>query len=221
LEVSWVNENLTKQQRKYLIDIAIDEDKHFARLPVQDIIEVVPTMDISGNPLIKYQNNESGICAYAALASALYCYQFTEAADHVMKLPGKISEEFAYMQFDAIRNILKDIDEQSVYKFFRKIFQTKKLKTKISFQDMASQLQHPDAFALVVLEQSDNHISHAVVISNHYIYDCNTTHALPFSIEGVNCCCGESAHFKSFDSGYIFVPKCETKAYKAWKRIKT
>jgi hypothetical protein len=54
------------------------------------------------------------------------------------------------MQVDAIQNILKDIDEQSVYKFFQKIFETKKLKTKMSFQDMASQLQHPDAFALVV-----------------------------------------------------------------------
>jgi len=95
-----------------------------------------------------------------------------------------------------------------------------KLKKQASFEDMKNSLTHIDAFALVVLQQTDNHMSHAIVVSFNYIFDCNTSNALPFTLEGINCCCGKTANFKSFHSGYLFIPQTDSKAFKTWKNKK-
>ena len=219
LEEWWVNENLTGDQKEYLIDIAKDENKQFVKIPVQDIIDIVPTMDITGNPSIQYMNNESGVCAYASFASALYSFGFVDEGTQIMNLSEKASEN-VNMQFDPIRTIILGMEENQVFKFFRKIFLKKKIKKKLSVDDMNESIKQDDAFALVVLEQTDNHMSHAVVVSKNHIYDCNTTNAMPFTLEGLNCCCGKTANFKSFHSGYIFVPRCENKTYIGWKRLK-
>ena len=47
-------------------------------------------------------------------------------------------------------------------------------------------------------------MSHAVCVNNDYIFDCNVERCLPFSIEGIDCCCGTKYNFTGIKLGYYF-----------------
>ena len=47
---------------------SLNNSNKFLSVPVGDMITIKPTMIISGDTIIKYKNNENGICALAALS---------------------------------------------------------------------------------------------------------------------------------------------------------
>jgi len=195
-----VKENLDAKQIQYLKDVAEDEFKHFITVPIEDVIEVKPTMDISLNPVIHYRNNESGICAFASFASVLHYKGFIREAEFIMQLC-KNAKLDVDVQFETMSSIAKNIDSSKVFKRYRKIYQNHKVKR--------TQLLHPinsskDDIFLVILKQSDGHCSHAVALTDDFVFDCNTTNALPRTKEGIDCCCGNSASFVEFHKGYHF-----------------
>ena len=59
-------------------------NQKFLRIPVGDIIEINPTMSIINNPTIRYQQEANPVCAYAALASVLYYFEFKIEAENIM-----------------------------------------------------------------------------------------------------------------------------------------
>ena len=61
-----------------------------------------------------------------------------------------------------------------------------------------------DEFILIVLRSSDNQMSHVVCCSKKFIFDCNLEKCLPFTKEGLDCCCGEIHHFVGIAYGYYF-----------------
>ena len=63
----------------------------------------------------------------------------------------------------------------------------------------------PFEFILIQIHSSDNHQSHAVCITKDYIFYCNAANALPMSLEGLNCSCGENAEFQGIVVGYHFL----------------
>jgi len=71
----------------------------------------------------------------------------------------------------------------------------------------------PNDIYLIVLHQSDNHQSHAVCISNGFIFDCNATNALPFTKEGLDCCCGKDAYFVGVSQCYLLGAKKTMRDY--------
>ena len=111
LDYKWVKVNFRKEQIAHLKSIAEDEYKKFVKLPIEDIIEVVPTMNIGGNPPIKYQNNDSGICAYASLASLLAFKGYHQEAEAIMDLSKEVNCNALY-QFDALLRIIQFIDKE-------------------------------------------------------------------------------------------------------------
>lgn len=190
--------NTTKDQRDYLIELAEDEYQRFVEMPIGDNIEIFPTMDISCNPIVKYKNNESSICAFASLASALHYRGHVAAADALMD-KSKIIDEEGFFKHNALRMILETIDSGKKFKPFRKRYQKFKLNKNAMFE-----LQDNEDLdiQLIVLQQSDGHKSHAVALTGNYIFDCNTTNALPRTKDGIDCCCGADASFVAIHSGY-------------------
>ena len=59
-------------------------------------------------------------------------------------------------------------------------------------------------FKLIVIKSDDNQMSHAVCLTNKYIFDSNTPKCLPLTIDGINCCCGVKNYFIGIALGYHF-----------------
>jgi len=203
LHESWIVDNFSEDQIKYFREIAEDEYKHFCNLPVEDIIEVHPTMDISSNPIIRYKNDDNGICAFAAFASALHYLGYYDQALEIMTLSQKANED-CKIKFNSLQSIIQLIDSKKTFKTFRKKYQNKKIKNCLELKD---EDHHELDIWLVVLEQTDNHCSHAVAMTGEYIFDCNTSNALPRTIEGISCCCGTTADYRKIARGYKWLTK--------------
>ena len=95
---------------------------------IGDRIEIKPMMDISSNPSIVYQNNESEIYAFASFASALNYLEFHDEALRFMEF----CKEFYAKKENAHRimsQIVKFVLGDPVFQSsFNKQFQPKKLK---------------------------------------------------------------------------------------------
>jgi hypothetical protein len=76
-------------------------------------------------------------------------------------------------------------------------------------------------FKLIVICASDNHQSHSVCATSKYIFDCNSSRALPMTIDGINCCCGKNADFEHIQFGYRFVLQNRFKAPEFFKKLST
>ena len=82
---------------------------------------------------------------------------------------------------------------------FRKCYSNLKLCNDCDIFDLNIK---KDDILMVVIKQTDNHHSHSICICNNYIFDSNTSNALPFTEEGINCCCGEFDNFIGIVNGY-------------------
>ena len=84
LEESWVNKTFPQEFLELLKKYAREGQYRFLKVPVADKIRIVPTMDISNNPLITFRNTDDGICAFASLASALWFLHWQREANRIM-----------------------------------------------------------------------------------------------------------------------------------------
>ena len=92
-----------------------------------------------------------------------------------------------------------------MYRNIRKIYNISKLDKQHNI--LVSKILNKTDFKLIQIHSSDNHQSHAVCVTQDYIFDCNASNALPMSLEGLNCSCGENAEFQGIVYGYHFVKR--------------
>jgi hypothetical protein len=203
LETIWVMQQFPEDVIDRCIDEARRGNREFIRLPVGDVIEVVPTMDISRNPIVKYQQGNLDICAFASLASALFHLGWTEEA----KLLYNFGVEWTLFHEDSIdkslENIARFIPKQKIFKHFRSKYEQRKIKYDYDIFQPVLQ----NEIRLIVIIMSDNSETHAVTVVNNYVFDANCTNALPRTQEGLDCCCGVDANFVSVSRGYHWVDK--------------
>ena len=99
--------------------------------------------------------------------------------------------------------ILEFIDSNEWCKPFRKRYQKTKYNKKSSFElEITNEFSEYD-ISLVVIQQTDNHTSHAIAMTGNYIFDCNIANALPRTKDGIDCCCG-TANFEQIHSGFVW-----------------
>ena len=79
---------------------------------------------------------------------------------------------------------------------------------------LVSNIMNKTDFKLMQIHTSDNHQCHAVCATQDYIFDCNASNALPMSLEGLNCSCGENAEFQGIVYGYHSLRLVQTKREK-------
>jgi hypothetical protein len=203
LKQSWIKENFTPNQINFFKEEAERGNSRFLSVPLGDKIEIKPTMDISSNPLILYQNNESAICAFASFASVLHYLEFYNEARRLMEFCHEFYEKKENFH-RILGQIVKFVLGDSVFKAsFNKLYQPQKVKRGFLPYNMND--HDLKSIFLVCLHQDDNHTSHAVSVADNLIFDCNATNALPLTKEGLDCCCGENASFRYFYGGYKFV----------------
>lgn len=206
LTENWINENFDEEKIQFLKDMSIKNNNKFLSVPIGDIIQVKPTMTISHNPIIKYKNNESGICAYASLASALHYLQYFELAEIIIDLSKQDYPDFD--KYHGEGNLLQSLNifilKNKKFNKFRKIYKNVKLNKKCTILDLSIK---KDELCIINIIQSDNHQSHAICICNRYIFDSNADFALPFTKEGLDCCCGEKEEFIGIVHGYHFAKR--------------
>ena len=200
LTTEWVNKCFTPTQITAFHDAAIKGQRKFLRVPVGDLIEVEPTMDISMNPKIAYRNNESEICAYASFASALHYMGWHDASKFVRKLSDQMRTDVP----NELKHIVNQFHQHGIFSDLRKIYQVQAIRRGFVPEFNPDNKNKEADILLVVLHQSDNCCSHSVAITGNYIFDCNVNNALPFEREALDCCCGKDAHFDFVEYGYLF-----------------
>jgi len=158
-------------------------------------------MDISCNPEIHYKNNENCICAFAALSSVLYYFQRSEDASNIMDFCKEYEKNKHNIFSRVVQSIFNYINHERKFRELRKQYVI--LRVNTGFDAINYKLQDLE-FGLLVLHQSNNNESHAVSISQNYIFDSNASNAVPRTQEGFDCCCSGDATFESIVFGYIF-----------------
>ena len=182
-----------------MIEFSRNNNSNFLMVPVGDVIDIKPTMDISKNPLIKYMNNEDGICAFASFSSTLHYLKKISLGVLIFNLSKNYHTNFSNKHLNTIQAINNYIRYNEDFKLFRKIYKFTKIDKKCNIFDIKMK---NNEILFISLRQSDNHQSHAVCICNEFIFDSNTTNALPFNDDGLDCCCGESNSFVGISYGY-------------------
>jgi hypothetical protein len=200
LSTQWVKKNFTKYWRTFQ-NIGIEGCQKFLSVPVGDVIEVKPTMDISKNPIVKYQQEKEDICVFASLASVLIHYGLVMESDIVFNLRKEYKHVFRNNPSKFIQSVIDILYKDKRFRAFRKGYQFVKLPKNY---DIFADTFKEGEFVLVVIKSEDNQMSHAVCIDNKYIFDSNTSKCLPRSIEGINCCCGDNHYYVGVLFGYHF-----------------
>jgi hypothetical protein len=200
LQESWVRENFSPHVIKHIKCVGERGKESFLETPVGDVIEVVPTMDITMNPIIKYCNNEHEVCAFAAYACVLNHFALLEECEKILSLMKTYQEGNLQGIMNRILQFLAD--EFGKLKSLRRKYMMRKIGRDHNILDIST--MGPKDFKLVVLHQSDGSESHAIATTIEYIFDSNCTNALPLSTEALNCCCGATADFEGIKLGYYF-----------------
>ena len=205
LDTTWVNSNFDANILDVFKKHSVSCRHKFLRLPLGDAIDVKPTMNIDSNPIVKYQQEPVPVCAYAAIASCLFHFEYFNEAKSIMSFcyqtrdgPKTLFNSTRTMQY-----IMAEIYKNPIYKKLRSKYVIEKIGSDHDLFLMQSNMNNQD-FKFIVLHSSDNHQSHSVCVTNQYIFDCNSKRALPMTLEGINCSCGENADFVKIQSGYNF-----------------
>jgi hypothetical protein len=201
LEEEWVMK-LPEKVRRRALEEAEKGNRKFIPMPVGDIIEVIPTMDISRNPIVQFQQKDLDTCAFSSLASALFYLGYVEQA----VLLHAYGEEWTLRNEElterTLEAIVKFIPTTKKFKYFRKHYKPHRLNQNYDIFEKVP----ANEIRLIVIIMSDNTESHAVTVVNDYIFDANCTNALPLTLEGFDCCCGVDATFVGVSKGYHWRP---------------
>jgi hypothetical protein len=200
LTTSWVEANFSEETRTKMMAHSLRKKNIFLSVPIGDVIIINPTMDISKNPIIIYRNNENGICVFASLASTFYYLDYVEYSKIIIDLVKNPHPDFKKNEFNITVSLVVFILTTKALKKYRRLYEIMKLDKKENIFEIKMKYGE---ILILSLKQSDNHASHSICICNDFIFDSNTTNALPFTMEGLNCCCGENSTFNGFNNGYL------------------
>jgi hypothetical protein len=196
---AWVEFNFLPEHVALLKEQSFNNNNKFLRVPVGDMITIKPTMIILGNPIIKYKNNEKGICAFAALSSTLHFLGYNELSKLIYSLSYHDHKDFNKNHLNIIQQLNNFIYKNADFINFRRKYKCVKLD---SHCNIFSLMLKKDEILLLCLIQSDNNESHCVCVCKGFIFDSNADNALPFTKEGIDCCCGENDNYKGICNGY-------------------
>jgi len=202
LPLWWIEKTFPPEFIDTVKEEAVKGRKRFFDVPIGDSCTVIPTMDISMNPCVFYQQKKEPTCVFSSFASVLKFLKFDEMADFAIKIGEEILSDpkaFDSRRMEAFMGRFKS--SKCTSSFWRK-YGVVKLKRDFNlFENKAS--MEPKDILLISLLQSDSSLSHAVSIVGEYVFDSNVERALPFTLEGLNCCC-EDSEFIGIAKGYWF-----------------
>ena len=131
----WVEKELRPDFIKRLKEVCTGAKKGFIDVPLGDCRPLVPSMDCSKNPLIKYPQGSKDTCAFSALASAVHYCGYQDAARSLMDYCDVFYEGgnnvSAAETLTAIGNHYQNIKDQ--WKTFRKSFSYENLRNLMIF----------------------------------------------------------------------------------------
>ena len=198
LNEKWVISNFPKYH-KFFKAKSIEGSNKFLQVPIGDVIDVHPTMDISNNPSVKYLQGQNDICVFASLASILHFNGMILEAEIVFNM--RNDNIFKKNACKIIQTLLQIIQQDKRFKTFRRYYRNIKLDKN---HDIFSHSILDGEFKLIVIKSDDNQMSHAVCLSNKFIFDSNVSKCLPMTREGINCCCGKNHNYIGILFGYYF-----------------
>jgi hypothetical protein len=200
LSEKWVKRNF-KQYWQSFLEISENGMQKFLDVPLGDIIEVEPTMDISNNPKLKYLQSNKDICVFASLASFLHYKGYVDEAKDVFNMKEKYSSIFKTKPSKILQSVIQILQNDKAFIRIRQIYQFVKLDEQ---HDIFAEKIHESEFKIIIIRSDDNHMSHVVCINNEYIFDSNSQHCLPMTKTGIDCCCGKKYNFIGIKMGYYF-----------------
>ena len=200
LKEKWVMKNFPKYW-EFFKKRSIEGDRKFLVVPVGDVIDVIPTMDISKNPCMKYLQDKRDICVFASLASVLHYNGMLLEADIVFNMRKEFTCVFKQNPSRVVQTTIQLINEDKRFKKFRKYYRYLRINND---HDIFANKIAKGEFKLIVIKSDDNQMSHAVCVDNDFIFDSNSPKCLPMSQEGINCCCRKDHYFTGIVFGYYF-----------------
>jgi hypothetical protein len=173
----------------------------FLEVPVGDVIDVHPTMDISKNPSIRYLQEKHDICVFASLASIIYYNGMIAEAENIFNMRKDYAHIFKNNPSKIVQAVIQIMNQDKRFRQFRRHYRNVKLEKD---HDIFSHSIKDGEFKLIVIKSDDNQMSHAVCVNNKFIFDSNSPKCLPMTREGINCCCGIKYNFIGIVYGYYF-----------------
>jgi hypothetical protein len=201
LPLWWVEKTFPLEFLETVKDEAAIGRKHFFDVPVGDSFIVVPTMDISKNPDVAYQQHGEPSCVFSSFASALKYLKYSQMSELVIQIGEKIlsnPKHFASRRIEALMSEFKSSKNAS--RLFWKYYGVRRTGRDFDLFGEKPNMEKKDIL-LIILQQKNNSQSHAVAITGEYIFDSNVDRALPFTLDGINCCC-EQSEFIGVAKGY-------------------
>ena len=122
LETSWVEETWKNQPHAIhqIIQKAIDGKTCFIEVPIGDPVELKPTMDITGNPLIRYPQGDEHTCVYSSLASAMFILNYTDEARAVIEYGNSFLNDEKSPMDKIMPSLIQHIRTDATFAYFRK-----------------------------------------------------------------------------------------------------
>ena len=200
LKDNWVRAQFPPDKVNKCIEEAEKGSRRFIRLEPGDIIEVIPTMDISKNPMVRYPQGQLDTCAFSSFASALFHIGFTEQANIIHNYGVEWTTFHYDTTYKTLERLVNFIRKETKFQNFRRLYEPRKIKQGYDiFQETPR-----NEIRLIVLIMSDNTETHAVSVVSNFVFDSNCRNALPLTKEGLDCCCGVDASFIGVSKGYNF-----------------
>ena len=151
--------------------------------------------DLSGLPEVKYQQGPGEqACLFKCAASAAHYCGFEQTGARANQL-----SNHNLAPGENWKRLVKAVSSGTS----KGHLQPKRLKQSDDVLDVAK----TSAFVVVGLVSADGSTTHAVALTDKWIFDANLTHALPLSRESLNICCSSDtghSEFVRLNRGYSF-----------------
>jgi hypothetical protein len=201
LPMWWIEKTFDEEFRDAVKEEAVNGRKKFFDVPVSDSFILIPTMDTSMNPIVYYQQYGENTCVFSSFASGLKYLNYSDLATFVIEIGETVLADhktYASRRMQALMGIFNSSKNKSA---FWEYYKCRKISRKFDLFGEKQNINEKDIL-LITLQQKNNSQSHAVTIVGGYIFDSNVDRALPFTREGINCCC-ERSEFVGVAKGYF------------------
>jgi len=169
-------------------------------IPLSESRVIVPSMDISENPIVMYPQDTKPTCVFSSFASALNFLGYRIESYHVIQFSEQFFKDQPGKAYQSMEFLLEELQQNPVYSRFRSEFE----KEKISSNHEIFAPKNRDGLRLVALRGSDNSASHAVTVTGQWLFDSNLDFALLLTREGLDDCAGEENTVQGIVRDYHF-----------------
>ena len=199
LEETWVNENLDAKLKEFIQNQGSSDPlrRNFVPLPEGDAKETMSLLphNVSGLPEVKHQQGPGEhACLFKCAASAAHYCGFEQTGARANEL-----SNHNLAPGENWKRLVKAVSSGTS----KGHLQPKRLKQSDDVLDVAKTA----TLVVVGLVSADGSTTHAVALTDKWIFDANLTHALPLSRESLDICCSSDtghSEFVRLNRGYSF-----------------